>query len=157
MPTIAAVALSNTAREIGCSPRMSTTECRTIVSVSPMNGPNARRPDALGLTISFGIPSGSACIADGAHDRALGAAQAERGVQAPLGQQAQARRAHAREHPLDRGAARARRADRVEVVAAPPPRPRRATRPACIPYGSPRIPESMTSGRAPSARSRSRT
>ena len=42
---------------------MSTTECMTTVSVSPMNGANSRRPDALGVTISFGTPTGSACIA----------------------------------------------------------------------------------------------
>ena len=63
MPTIAAAALSKMAREIGCSPRMSTTECMTSVSVSPMNGANSRRPDALGVTTSFGTPIGSACIA----------------------------------------------------------------------------------------------
>ena len=41
---------------------MSITECITHVSVSPTNGANARLPDALGETISFGTPTGSACI-----------------------------------------------------------------------------------------------
>ena len=63
MPTTAAAALSKIAREIGCRPRMSTTECMTVVSVSPMNGPNARRPEPLGVTISFGTPTGSPCMA----------------------------------------------------------------------------------------------
>ena len=42
---------------------MSITECMTVTSPSPTNGPNARRPDALGETISFGTPTGSACMA----------------------------------------------------------------------------------------------
>ena len=42
---------------------MSITECMTVTSPSPTNGPKARRPDALGETISFGTPTGSACMA----------------------------------------------------------------------------------------------
>ena len=63
MPAIAAAALSKIARATSFSPRMSITECITVTSVSPTNGPNARRPDALGDTISFGTPTGRACIA----------------------------------------------------------------------------------------------
>ena len=63
MPAIAAAALSKITRAIAFSPRMSITECMTTTSPSPTNGPNGRRPDALGETISFGTPTGSACIA----------------------------------------------------------------------------------------------
>ena len=84
MPTTAAAALSKIAREIGCSPRMSTTECMTIVSVSPMNGANSRRPDALGVTISFGTPTGQRVHRARAHQPALGAAEAERAVEPAL-------------------------------------------------------------------------
>ena len=63
IPAIAAAALSKIARAMSLSPRMSITECITVTSLSPTNGPNARRPDALGETISLGTPTGRACIA----------------------------------------------------------------------------------------------
>ena len=63
MPATAAAALSKIAREISFRPRMSITECMTVTSPSPTNGPNGRRPEALGETISFGTPTGSACMA----------------------------------------------------------------------------------------------
>ena len=51
-----------------------------------------------------------------AHQAALGAAEAERAVEPALGEQAQADRPHAGEHPLDRGAARPGRTDALQVV-----------------------------------------
>ena len=118
MPTTAAAALSNTARAIGLSPRMSTTECSTSTSDSPMNGAKARRPEALGETITFGTPSGSACIATAPRIAPFRAAEAEHAVEPALGAQPQARGAHALAHQLDRLAAAARRAHRVQRVPA---------------------------------------
>jgi hypothetical protein len=63
MPTTAAAALSKTEIAMGLRPRMSTTECITSTSLEPTNGANARRPEALGETMTFGTPSGSACMA----------------------------------------------------------------------------------------------
>jgi hypothetical protein len=63
MPATAAAALSKIAREISLRPQMSITECMTVTSPSPTNGPKARRPDALGDTITLGTPTGSACMA----------------------------------------------------------------------------------------------
>ena len=135
---------------------MSITECMTITSPSPTNGPNARRPEALGETISLGTPTGSACIA-AAPSRAPSAPP--RHSTPCMRPSAYSRRhvgADPLEHQLDGGAARARRAHVVELVpagAAPPPRAGRRPRSP----GSPRIPESTTTGRVPSARRRSRT
>ena len=118
MPATAAAALSNTARAIGLSPRMSTTECRTSTSLSPTKGPNARRPEALGVTISFGTPTGSACIAAAPQKSSLRPTQAEDSVQAAFEPEAKADRAHSLLHQLDRRPAASRRLDVLQLVAA---------------------------------------
>ena len=156
IPFTAAAALSKIAREIGCSPRMSTTECMTIVSVSPMNGANSRRPDALGVTISFGTPTGSACIAPAP----ISPPSAPPRHSAPSSRpSANSRRQTARTPASIRSTAAPREpAPRTPSSASPAA----AATSACgmsgsIPDGSPRMPVSMTIGRAPSARRRSRT
>ena len=146
MPTTAAAALSNTAREIGLSPRMSVTECMTSVSPSPMNGPNGRRPDALGETISFGHPDRQAGDGGGAEEGPLGAAEAEHAVDRPLLPEPVDHRSHSHLHLLHRRAARARRAHRpparCPAASATSARDTSGTQPD----GSPRIPESITTG-----------
>ena len=120
MPTTAAAALSNTAREIGLRPRMSVTECITSVSPSPMKGPNGRRPDALGDTISFGTPTGSAAIA-AAPRRAPSAPPRQSTPSTPaLGPEPVEHRAHALLHLLHRRPARARPAHVVELASRGP-------------------------------------
>ena len=117
MPATAAAALSNTARAIGLRPRMSTTECMTSTSLSPTKGPNARRPEALGVTISLGTPTGSACIA----------AAPRRAPSAPPRQSTPSRRPSSQRrrqtartpscHQLDRRASAPRRPDALQLVA----------------------------------------
>ena len=63
MPASAAATLSKTAVLIGFNPRMSVTECTTITSFVPTSVPNRRCPDAIGVTITFGIPIGNPVIA----------------------------------------------------------------------------------------------
>ena len=94
------------------------TECITVTSVSPTKGPNARRPEALGETISFGHADGQRVHRGGAQQGALRAAEAEDAADAAIGVQAQAGGPDALEHQLDGGAARARAAHVVEVVPA---------------------------------------
>ena len=63
MPASAAATLSNTARLMGLIPRMSITEWTTITSFVPTSGPNVRWPDAIGVTMIFGMPIGRPIIA----------------------------------------------------------------------------------------------
>ena len=64
---------------------MSITECMTVTSPSPTNGPKARRPDALGDTITFGIADGQRVHGGRAEQRALRPAEAQHAVHAALG------------------------------------------------------------------------
>ena len=97
---------------------MSITECMTVTSPSPTNGPNARRPDALGETISFGTPTGSACMA--AAPSSAPSAPPRHSTPAHPARRvlAQDDGAHALEHELDGGAARPRRPHRLQLVPA---------------------------------------
>ena len=69
------------------------------------------------MTISFGHADGQRVHRAGAHQAALGAAEAERAVEPALGEQPQADGAHPGEHALHGGAARAGAAHPVELVA----------------------------------------
>ena len=155
IPVTAAAALSKIVREIGCSPRMSTTECITVVSDSPMNGPNARRPDALGETISFGTPTGSACIAPAP----ISAPSAPPRQSAPCSSPASySRRQTARTPSVIRSTAAPREpAARIPSRSSPAAAATSARGTSAGQPASPRIPVSITTGRAPSAVSRSRT
>jgi hypothetical protein len=120
---------------------MSTTECMTQTSLSPTKAPNAAGPRRTGETSSFGTPTGSACIAARAEQRALGAAEAEHAVDRALGEQAHDDSPHALAHQRDGRAARAR--GRTSSSAC-----RRRARPPARDVGrdagSPRMPESIT-------------
>ena len=120
MPTTAAAALSNTAREIGLRPRMSVTECITSVSPSPTKGPNGRRPEALGDTISFGTPTGSAAIAAAPSSAPSAPPRQSAPSTRRSAQSRSSDRAHALLHLLHRRPARARRAHVVELAARGP-------------------------------------
>ena len=63
MPAIAAATLSKIVVLIGFRPRMSTTEWTTITSRVPTSGPKRRWPEAIGVTMIFGMPIGSDSIA----------------------------------------------------------------------------------------------
>ena len=156
IPTIAAAALSKIAREIGCNPRMSTTECMTVVSVSPMNGPNSRRPEPLGVTISFGTPTGSACIAPAP----ISPPSAPPRQSAPCRRPSRYRPRQIALTPASMRSTAAPRdpAARTSSSASPAADATSACETSGVmPEGSPRMPVSITIGRAPSARSRSRT
>ena len=135
---------------------MSTTECITVVSVSPMNGANARRPEALGETISFGTPTGSACIAPAP----MIAPSAPPRHSAPSSSPAAYRRRQTARTPASMRSTAAPREPAARTASRSSPSAAatsaRVTS-AVQPAGSPRMPVSITTGRAPSARSRSRT
>ena len=56
MPAMAA-ALSKTLQLMALRPKISTTECMTVMSFVPTNGANFRCPDANGETMSLGKPT----------------------------------------------------------------------------------------------------
>ena len=156
MPAIAAAALSKIEREISLRPRMSITECMTVTSPSPTNGPNARRPEALGETISFGTPTGSACMAAAPSS----APSAPPRHSTPCTRPAPYSRRTTARTPSSMSWTAAPRdpAARIASSSCPPARATSArVTSGSHPSGSPRMPESTTSGRTPSARSRSRT
>ena len=135
---------------------MSTTECITQTSLSPTKSPKRRRPEAHGETSSFGTPTGQRLHRGRAQQRALGAAEAEHAVHAPVGELAHDDLAHALAHQRHGRAARAGGAHLVERVARRRARPRAGVTSDAI-VGSPRIPESITTAPTPSAVRRSRT
>ena len=150
MPTTAAAALSKTARAIGFRPedvddRVHDERRR----VSPTKGPNgaaarrARRDDHLRDADRQRVHR------RGPEQRALRAAEAEHAFDPPLEPEPQADRAHALDHQLDRRAAAACPSDPLQVVAALA-RHLLARHVGASSPGSPRMPESITTARAPS-------
>ena len=115
MPTTAAAALSNTAREIGLIPRMSVTECMTSVSPSPTNGPNGRRPEALGRDDQLGHAHRQAGDGGRAQQGTLGTPEAQHAVEPALLPQPVDHRPHPALHLLDGCAARTGRTHGVEL------------------------------------------
>ena len=110
----------------------------------------AWRNDQLGHADGKGVHGGRA------EQCALGAAETQDSVDPPLQPEPKTDGAYALDHQLDRRAATSSRLHVLEVVAGLASDVVRVTTSAVMP-GSPRMPESITSGFVPSAISRSRT
>src|SRR5918999_2195263 len=134
---------------------MSITECITVTSFSPTNGANERRPDALGETISFGTPTGRACIAAAPSS----APSAPPRHSTPRMRPSAYSRRHVARTPscISSTAAPRDPARRTSSRSCPPARATSARPTSAAQPGSPRIPESITTGRVPNASRRSRT
>ncbi len=131
------------------------TECITVTSASPTKGAKDRLPDALGETISFGTPTGRACMA-AAPSRAPSAPP--RHSTPRMRPSANSRTQVARTPPAISSTAAPREpARRTSASAWPPARATSSRVTSAAHAGSPRIPESITTGSVPSASSRSRT
>ena len=131
------------------------TECITVTSASPTNGANDRLPEALGETISFGTPTGSACMA-AAPSRAPSAPP--RHSTPRMRPSANSRRQVARTpSAISSTAAPRDPARRTSSRSCPPARATSSRLTSAGQPGSPRMPESITTGWIPSASRRSRT
>ncbi len=97
---------------------MSTTECITQTSLSPTKSPNRRRPDATGRDEQLRHADRQRLHRGRAEQAALGAAEAQHAVHAPVGELAHDDLAHALAHQRHGRAARARGPHVVELVPA---------------------------------------
>ena len=131
------------------------TECITVTSASPTKGAKDRLPDALGETISFGTPTGSACMA-AAPSRAPSAPPRH---STPRMRPSAKSRTHVSRTPTAISSTAAPRdpAARTSSRSWPPARATSSLLTSAGQPGSPRIPESITTGWTPSASRRSRT
>ena len=128
MPAIAAATLSKIVVLIGFSPRMSTTECTTITSRVPTSGPKRRFPDAIGVTMIFGIPIGSDSMALAPSTAPSAPPRAQHAVEPAVAEQVEREPLQAEQHAVHRLAAAAGLAQAPRSSSRRAARPRRATR-----------------------------